>query len=103
MPDWPEEARVAAIAALDTRAYHDGLDITEQQAWQLVTDILDAAAPVLAEAERQRIRSQVDPAKLDLLADWFDVDDARKGGGRDVEVQADLRRWAKLLREGGAR
>lgn len=55
MATWPEEARVAAIAALDTRAYHDGLDITERQAWQLVTDILDAAAPILAEAVAQKI------------------------------------------------
>lgn len=45
------------------------------------------------------------PDKLDTLADWFDQDDANKntfvGGGtrRGVEVQADLRRWAKALRE----
>jgi len=44
---------------------------------------------------------EIDPAKLDLLADWFDMDDARKGSGRGVGVQADLRRWAKLLRELG--
>ena len=35
MATWPEEARVAAIAALDTRAYHDGLDITERVPLQL--------------------------------------------------------------------
>jgi len=43
--------------------------------------------------------TEIDPDKLDLLADWLDMDDARKGGGRGAEVQADLRRWARLLRE----
>jgi hypothetical protein len=38
-----------------------------------------------------------DPAKLDLLADWFDQDDANKGRG-GVEVQGDLRRWARGIR-----
>jgi len=40
----------------------------------------------------------IDPDKLDLLADWFDANDARQEGKRGVTVQADLRRWAKVLR-----
>ena len=39
-----------------------------------------------------------DPDKLDLLADWLDLKDAQEG--RDgVEIQLDLRRWARLVRE----
>ena len=45
----------------------------------------------------RRIR-EIDPDKLDLLADWFDADDAAKGGNRGDGVQADLRRWARILR-----
>jgi hypothetical protein len=41
---------------------------------------------------------EIDPDKLDMLADWFDADDPRKGPGRGGEVQADLRRWAHLVR-----
>lgn len=66
-----------------------------------------------AEAALDKVRG-IDPDKLDLLADWFDTDDARKGPGRDFAVQADLRQWARTLRaltppvpadqpEGGAR
>ena len=56
-----------------------------------------------ARAEQQRnqladVLADLDPAKLDLLADWFDTDDARKGPGRDIDVQADLRRWARDIR-----
>lgn len=54
-----------------------------------------------AEAERDALAdvlNGIDPAKLDLLADWFDQDDARRAGPRGVEVQADLRRWAKQIR-----
>lgn len=48
--------------------------------------------------QAEAVLREIDPAKLDLLADWFDTDDARKGPGRDVDVQADLRRWARGIR-----
>lgn len=35
--------------------------------------------------------------KLLLLADWFDVDDARKGRTEHDEVQKDLRQWAATI------
>ena len=62
-----------------------------------------ALARQAARAEQQRnqladVLAEIDPAKLDLLADWFDTDDARKGPGRDIDVQADLRRWARDIR-----
>lgn len=50
-----------------------------------------------AEAALTRVQ-EIDPDKLDLLADWLDTDDARKGPGRDFAVQADLRQWARTLR-----
>jgi hypothetical protein len=45
------------------------------------------------------LAAAIDPAKLDLLADWFDVDDLAKGRSGRTEVQADLRRWATLVRK----
>jgi hypothetical protein len=42
--------------------------------------------------------AEIDPDKLDLLAAWFDLEDARRGRAGLPEVQADLRRWAKLVR-----
>ena len=39
-----------------------------------------------------------DAGKLGLLADWFDQDDANKGGGGS-EIQADLRHWARGIRQ----
>ena len=68
--------------------------------------LLEAAAPVFRAAATQEataagrpgIAEAIDPAKLDLLADWFDQNDAEKGRTSFPEVQADLRRWAKLVR-----
>ena len=34
---------------------------------------------------------------LRILADWFDADDANKGGGRGNTVQKDLRKWANAI------
>lgn len=39
-----------------------------------------------------------DAGKLDALADWFDLYDARPGGTPNGEVQEDLRRMAKIVR-----
>lgn len=40
----------------------------------------------------------IPPERLELLADWFDADDERKGGDRGGEVQADLRNMARAAR-----
>lgn len=42
--------------------------------------------------------AEIDPDKLDLISAWFDLDDARRGRTGPPEVQADLRRWATLVR-----
>ncbi len=61
--------------------------------------ILDSSVQETERATRAETALRaIDPAKLDLLADWFDIDDAHKGPGRDVQVQADLRQWARTLR-----
>lgn len=52
-----------------------------------------------AESERLRAALElIDPARLDLLADWMDHDDAVHGRMSFPEVQADLWRWAKAVR-----
>ena len=55
--------------------------------------------------ERERIAGEIDPAKLEKLAEWFDADDEFKEAmfpttwrDRGHDVQDDLRCWAKLLR-----
>jgi hypothetical protein len=42
--------------------------------------------------------AEIDPEKLDALANWFDLNDAGKGRAAPPEVQADLRRWALVVR-----
>lgn len=81
-------------------------DVTEEQAAE-VRKALDAVnvsraavAPELAAA--RAALALIDPAGLELLADWFDADDSRRGGGRATEVQDDLRKWAKAVREARA-
>jgi len=39
----------------------------------------------------------IEPAKLEFLADWWDMDDAKRGR-TGTEVQEDLRRWAHAVR-----
>lgn len=64
------------------------------------------AQAVQEERERYRreeveplVRALPDPAKLDLLADWFDMEQ-QNNPGRWAEdgVQRDLRRWANNVR-----
>jgi hypothetical protein len=43
--------------------------------------------------------AEIDPDKLDAVANWFDLNDAGKGGTAPPEAQADLRRWAQVVRE----
>lgn len=63
------------------------------------------ALPWTGQKERQSIREQIPPERLEQLADWFDTDDEFKTTmfpetwpTRGNEVQQDLRRWAKILR-----
>jgi hypothetical protein len=65
---WPEDARIAALKAVDWRCQNAGLQLTAEEAWYLVSDILNAAAPIIraeatrrpqyTEAERQARREQ---------------------------------------------
>ena len=59
------------------------------------------SAPGQASAGQAVSLSAIDTAKLDMLADWFDMDDTRMGR-RNTEVQEDLRAWAKIIREAQA-
>lgn len=54
--DWPEEARIAATRAIDRRA-GPHLQITIPVTMYLATDILDAVAPLIRAAERERLRA----------------------------------------------
>lgn len=51
---WPEEARIAAIEAIDRRA-GPHLQVTVPLTMYLATDILDAVAPLIRAAERERL------------------------------------------------
>jgi hypothetical protein len=53
---WPEKARVAAVEAIDRRT-GPHLQITVPVAMYLATDILDAVAPLIRAAERERLRA----------------------------------------------
>lgn len=44
---WPEEARIAALHAADWRCQNSDLQLTVSQAWLLVSDILNAVAPII--------------------------------------------------------
>jgi hypothetical protein len=79
--DWEQQKQRADQAEADQKAWEDTA-YRHAQHWRRAETALQA----------------VDPDKLDLLADWFDTDDASHGPGRDVEVQADLRRWARTIR-----
>lgn len=62
-------------------------------------DVFHAAVPHIRKAERERLREIIDPAKLDLLATWFDQYDRMMGiRASNPEVQRDLRLWAMILR-----
>jgi hypothetical protein len=56
---WPEEARIAAIKAIDRRT-GPHLQITIPVTMYLATDILDAVAPLIRAAERERLRALAD-------------------------------------------
>ena len=112
------EAAAEAIKSATQEQYGDAIRTASQVFW-------DAAKPALMDeigaevegqiavretiiraAERERIRQQIDPDRLDKLADWFDSDDEFKVAmfpgtwpERGREVQADLRRWASVIRE----
>lgn len=81
--------------------------------------MLEAAAPLIAAAERERaeaaearlaaLAAAIPPERFRKMADWFDTDDEFKmtmfpgtwpPGSRLPEVQGDLRKFASLL-EGG--
>ena len=85
-PAWAAAAKAAAAASPDLATARNALSDLAELHLRTVEDL----AAVTAE---------IDPAKLDMLADWFDVDDLAKGRPGRTEVQEDLRRWAKLVRD----
>lgn len=88
LPDGP------GVVTLMITAAHEALKPT-------VADLDQAAELIRAQDAERRCRAvleEVDPARLDTLADWFDADDQARGR-TGTEVQADLRRWAKAIRE----
>ena len=78
----------------------------DQATADLAERILLAAMPFIRAAERERISGVIDPGRLDLLAEWFDLyglttDSTvhlQPGGGKGPEIQVDLRLWARVLR-----
>jgi hypothetical protein len=59
MYDWPREARMAAIAAIDARRDGSGLWVSTPVAAYLATDILNAIAPLIRADERERTGAEV--------------------------------------------
>lgn len=92
--EWPETARIAAIAAVDYRTSRGTLDISVGQAWLLVSDILNAVAPLIRDDERQRLagrRQMADEVRRKLDdAFQFTEDD----GSRHSHV---TRAWVEAL------
>jgi hypothetical protein len=88
VPDIPEDAITAAAEALRDHPHASGA-----YSWRVRAKVvLEAAAPAIRADERRRIAREIDPDRLDQLADRFDDDPFAKD---------DLRRWAALLREDG--
>jgi hypothetical protein len=115
MPDIPEDA-VQAAAEVLFRQYESQY-VTGHLTWRDFTvparEILSAATPAIDEGIRSHLAAEIDPARLDQLAAWFDDDDKlkmwlyeqrpdvfpRAWNERGNAVQTDLRQWAKLLRD----
>lgn len=51
----------------------------------------------------EALKALPDPDKLELLAEWFDMEDSQKDYQRGGEVQRDLRQWAHLARKTAAK
>lgn len=83
------DAAAWAIASRQGRKSVTGAD------YDLATTALFAIAPVVLEAERERVRSLIDPGKMEALAAWLDAEGDRLSCG---EFQSDLRQWALILR-----
>jgi hypothetical protein len=117
VPDVPDVA-VRAAAKVLFRQYESEYS-AGHLTWRDFTvparEILGAAMPAIDAGIRSHLAAEIDPARLDQLADWFDDDDKlkmwlyeqrpdvfpRAWNERGNAVQTDLRQWAKLLR--GAR
>ena len=97
----------AGIAKAESLNISPGsVDSPELIARFIAAEVLRVATPAIAAAARKRIREQIDPDMLDKLAEWFDSDNEFKVAmfpgkwpERGHEVQDDLRRWAKVIRE----
>jgi hypothetical protein len=117
MPEIPEPAIQAASEVMfrEYESQYSAGHLTWRDFADSAHAILTAALPVLERDFRERLAREIDPAKLDQIAGWFDDDDKlkmwlyeqrpdvfpRAWNERGNAVQTDLRQWAKLLR--GAR
>lgn len=81
----------------------DAWDIVQSNVGESGTYIGDECRDALNQIDdvvnshAQLVKALPPPEKLRLLADWFDVDDANKGGQRGDIVQKDLRQWANAI------
>jgi len=66
---------------------------------------IEAAEPFIRQQVQAELREALpDPAKLLLLAEWFDAEEAKGRWDGDDTVQRDLRKWANaaLTQLGGS-
>jgi hypothetical protein len=100
--DWPEEARIAAIIAIDGRA-GPHLQITAPLAMYVATDILDAVAPILRGYYAATPPAAAPPAELAArirgLLDGYESADGGCGFGDSGEAADYAAQMASLLEE----
>lgn len=77
-----------------------GQEEPDDQDRAMAARLVLAVTPVVQESERERIRTLIDPRRLELIAAFLDQIDEERGSTGDREVQRDLRLWAMILRDG---
>ncbi len=94
---WRENKHLRAKASM-LEAQRDSLEV-ENTGLKDTVQILNNRVR-FRDAEIQKLRAAMPPAeRLRVLADWFDMDDKRKGRtALQNEVQRDLRSWASRLK-----
>lgn len=90
------QAAADAAACYVARSIY-GQDAPDAEDMEHGRRLVFAIAPCILEAERARLRTLIDPRKLELIAAALDQ---RGFPGESAEVQADLRLWALVLRGG---
>jgi hypothetical protein len=98
--DWVDAALVADVLWMRSARAIVFVSPSRDQ----VRAMIEAAAPLVAAAERERLSAAIPPERFRLIADWFDTDDEFKAAmfpetwtERGHETQDDLRKFASLL------